>query len=99
MEYDCGEQKPLRGKFFTVRLSKDMTYDKAMDRSLEKWEDHDRTVSRDDGYVLVYQYGKLARKIPASSEEFTLRKYKVALERPMPVYSCTSVIEKNQLAR
>ena len=98
MEYDCGEQKPLRGKSFPVKLSKDMGYDEVMERSLKKWEDYDRTFSRDGGYVLVYQDGKLARKIPGSSEEFTLRKYKEGLGKSYArifLYLCPATEKKS----
>ncbi|XP_028405741.1 uncharacterized protein LOC114528309 [Dendronephthya gigantea] len=79
MEYDYGELKIQRGKSFPVKLSKDMGYDEVREKVLKKWEDYDRTFSRDRGYVLAFQDGKLARKIPGSSDEFLLRKYKEGL--------------------
>ena len=79
MEYEYGEAKIQRGKSFPVKLSKDMGYDEVRERALKKWEDYDRTFSRDRGYVVTFQDGKLAKQIPGSSEEFTLRKYKEGL--------------------
>jgi hypothetical protein len=79
MEYEYGEAKSQRGKSFPVKLSKDMGYDEVRERALKKWEDYDRTFSRDCGYVVTFQDGKLAKQIPGSSEEFTLRKYKEGL--------------------
>ena len=66
MEYERGEAKPLRGKTFPVKLSKEMNYEKVYERSMKKWEDYDRTFSRDRGYILVYLDGKIARTIPGS---------------------------------
>jgi hypothetical protein len=97
MEYEYGETKIQRGKSFPVKLSKDMGYDEVRDRALQKWEDYDRTFSRDRGYVLVYQDGKLARKIPGSSEEFTLRKYKEGLGKSYSriyLYLCPATEKK-----
>ena len=79
MEYEYGEAKIQRGKSFPVKLSQDMGHDEVKERALKKWEDYNRTFSRDRGYVLTYQDGQLAKKIPGSSEEFTLRKYKEGL--------------------
>ena len=54
MEYERGEAKPLRGKTFPVKLSKEMNYAMVYERSMKKWEDYDQPFSRDRGYILVY---------------------------------------------
>ena len=54
MEYERGEAKPLRGKTFPVKLSKEMNYEKVYERSMKKWEDYDRTFSRD--HILSHFY-------------------------------------------
>ena len=62
MEYERGEAKPLRGKTFPVKLSKEINYEdveEVYERSMNKWEDCDRTFSRDHGYILVYAEGKV----------------------------------------
>ena len=52
MEYERGEAKPLRGKTFPVKLSKEMNYEILVyERCMKKWEDYDRTFSRDRGYI------------------------------------------------
>ena len=66
-------------KTFPVKLSKEMNYEEVYERSMKKWEDYDRTFSRDRGYILVYSDDKIARTIPGSSEEFMLQKYKEGL--------------------
>ena len=98
MEYEYGETKIQHGKSFPVKLSKDMGYDEVRDRALQKLEDYDRTFSRDRGYILVYQDGKLARNIPGSSEEFTLRKYK-DLARATVEYTCTFALRLKKRRR
>ena len=66
MGYERGEAKPLRGKTFPVKLSKEMNYEKVYERSMKKWEDYDRTFSRDRGYIFVYPKSKIARTILGS---------------------------------
>ena len=66
-------------KTFPVKLSKEMNYEEVYERSMKKWEDYDRTFSRDRGYILVYSDDKIARTIPGSSEEFMLQKSKEGL--------------------
>ena len=51
---------------FPVKLSKEMNYEEVYERSMKKWEDYDRTFSRDRGYILVYPDDKIARTIPGS---------------------------------
>ena len=43
MGYERGEAKPLSGKTFPVKLSKEMNYEKVYETSMKKWEDYDRT--------------------------------------------------------
>ena len=38
MEYNGGKSKPLRGKTFPVKLSKDMGYEQVLECALKKWE-------------------------------------------------------------
>ena len=66
MGYERGEGKPLCGKTFPIKLSKEMNYEKVYEKSMKKREDYDRTFSRDRGYILVYPDGKIARTIPRS---------------------------------
>ena len=54
MKYEYGETKIQRGKLFPVKLSKDMGYDEVLDRALKKWEDYDRTFSKDRGYIMAF---------------------------------------------
>ncbi len=84
MEYDHETCDPrcVFGKTFPVKVTPDMTYDQVLERSLTKWENYDRTFSRDRGYVLVYPDGKLARTIPGGSDEFVMGKYKEELGKP-----------------
>ena len=99
MEYEYGEAKIQRGKSFPVKLSKDMGYDDMKERALKKWEDYDRTCSRDRGYVMTYQDGQLAKKIPGSTEEFMLRKYKEGLGKSYSriyLYLCPATDKKTE---
>ena len=99
MEYEYGEAKIQRGKSFPVKLSKDMGYDGVRERALKKWEDYDRTFSRDRGYVITFQDGKLAKQIPGSSEEFTLRKYKEGLGKSysrIVLYLCPATKKRTE---
>ena len=66
MGYERGEAKPLSGKTFPVKLSKEMNYEEVYEWSMKKWEDYNRTFSRDRGYILVYPEGKIVRTIPGS---------------------------------
>ena len=93
MEYDHETSDPRRvfGKTFAVKVTPDMSYDQVLEKSLIKWENCDRTFSRDRGYVLVYPDGKLARTIPGSTEEFIMGKYKEELGKPysrITMYLC-----------
>lgn len=97
MEYEYGEAKVQRGKSFPVKLTKDMSYDEVRERSVKKWEDYDRSFSRDRGYVLVFPDGKIAKKIPGCCEEFTLRKYKEGLAKSysrITLYLCPATEKK-----
>ena len=76
MEFDSGSLRKVFGKTFPVKLFKEMKYEEVLERSLKKWEDYDRTFSRERAYVLVYPDGKLARTIPGTDAEFTLITYK-----------------------
>ena len=99
MEYEYGEAKIQRGKSFPVKLSKDMGYDEVRERALKKWEDYDRTFSRDRGYVVTVQDGKLAKQIPGSSEEFTLKNYKEGLGKSysrIVLYLCPATEKRTE---
>ncbi|CAB3999353.1 Hypothetical predicted protein [Paramuricea clavata] len=99
MAYEYGEAKIQRSKSFPVKLSKDMGYDEVRERALKKWEDYDRNFSRDHGYVVTFQDGKLAKQIPGSSEEFMLRKYKEGLGKSygrIVMYLCPVTEKKSR---
>ena len=75
-----GSLKRVFGKTLPVKLSTDMNYDEVLERSLKKWKDYDRTFSQQKrDYVLAYPDANLARTIPGTDEEFTLKKYKEGL--------------------
>ena len=75
-----GSLKRIFGKTLPVKLSTDMNYDEVLERSLKKWKDYDRTFSQQErDYVLAYPDTNLARTIPGTDEEFTLKKYKEGL--------------------
>lgn len=75
-----GSLKRVFGKTLPVKLSTDMNYDEVLARSLKKWKDYDRTFSPERrDYVLAYPDTNLARTIPGTDEEFTLKKYKEGL--------------------
>lgn len=82
MEFDSRSLRKVFGKTFPVKLFKEMKYEEVLERSLKKWEDYDRTFSRERAYVLVYPDGKLARTIPGTDAEFTLITYKEGLGKP-----------------
>ncbi|CAB3997705.1 Hypothetical predicted protein [Paramuricea clavata] len=99
MEYEYGEAKIQHDKSFPVKLSKDMGYDEVRERALKKWEDYDRTFSRDHGYVVTFEDGKLGKQIPGSSEEFTLRKYKEGLGKSysrIVLYLCPATEKRTE---
>ena len=80
MEVDfTGSLKRVFGKTLPVQLSTDMNYDEVLERSLKKWKDYDRTFSQERDYVLAYPDTNLARTIPGTDEDFTLKKYKEGL--------------------
>lgn len=82
VELHCGEYKRVYGKTFPVKLPKEVGYKEALELSLKKWEDYDRSFDRSRGYVLTYPDGQLARKVPGTEEDFTLKKYKDGLGKP-----------------
>jgi hypothetical protein len=95
MEYDheTSDSRRVFGKTFLVKVTPDMSYDQVLERSLNKWENYDRTFSRDRGYVLDYPDGKLARTIPGSTNDFIMGKYKAGqalLENNHVSLSCIS---------
>ena len=79
MEYECGEPKVLRGKTFPVKLLTNIGYEEVFENALKKWEDYDKTFSCDRGYILTYPDARIARRVPGSSIEFSVRKYKEGL--------------------
>ena len=82
MEYVGSELKPTRGGSLPLKIPDSANYNDLLSAALKKREAFDKRFRAERGCVLAYPDTSLATKIPGTTDEFVLKKYKEWLGKP-----------------